>query len=244
MTWAARTPPDTLITGPPVRRPVMRQTWRDVSFAHWPVDPGYLRPSLPAGVELDTIGGRAWISLVGFEMCDLRLTGLPTVPTTGRFSEFNVRTYVTGRHGPGVWFYSLDIPNRLPTWVARTVFALPYCTAKIKSSHSRTLHSWSVQRRWPDRCSGSLTVRVGDPIDEQSVLDRFLTARWRLYARTPFRGRLLTAPIHHEPWPLHAGEAIEFDTGIAGDLAPLFDGEPVVHHAPVVSVRVGRPRWA
>jgi len=222
----------------------MRQTWRDVSFAHWPVDPDRLRSALPAGVEVDTFDGAAWVSLVGFEMCDLRLTGLPAVPTTARFPEFNVRTYVTGRHGPGVWFYSLDIPNRLPTWVARTVFALPYCTAAIESSHSRTLHSWSVQRRWPDRAAGSMTLRVGEPIAEPTDLDHFLTGRWRLYARTPLAGRLLTAPVHHERWPLHTAEALEIDTGIAASLADALDGPPVLHHAPSVAVRVGRPRWA
>lgn len=232
------------MTGPPVRRPVMRQTWRDVSFAHWPVDPDRLRPTLPDGVELDTFAGRAWVSLVGFEMCDLRLTGLPAVPTTARFPEFNVRTYVTGSRGPGVWFYSLDIPNRLPTWVARTVFALPYCTAAIESSHSPSLHSWSVRRRWPDRHAGSMTLRVGDPIAEPAALDHFLTARWRLYARTPLAGRLLTAPVDHEPWPLHSATAIEIDSRIAGDLSDALVGEPLLHHAPAVAVRVGRPRWA
>lgn len=222
----------------------MRQTWRDVTFAHWPVDASRLRPHLPDGVEVEEFDGSAWISLVGFEMDDLRLAGLPTIPTTGRFPEFNVRTYVTGRQGRGVWFFSLDTPNLLPTLVARTAFALPYCLAEVRSVHSGSLHAWSVRRRWPERSEGALSIRVCDPIDEPTPLDHFLTARWRLYARTRIGARLVTAPVRHERWPLHGAEPIEVDTGIAHRITGELDGSPLLHHAPAVSVSVGRPRWA
>jgi uncharacterized protein YqjF (DUF2071 family) len=89
-----------------------------------------------------------------------------------------------------------------------------------------------------------MTLRVGEAIAEPTDLDHFLTGRWRLYARTPLAGRLLTAPVHHERWPLHTAEALEIDTGIAGALADALDGPPLLHHAPSVAVRVGRPRWA
>ena len=229
---------------PPLRRPVMRQTWRDVSFAHWPVDPERLRGLVPRGLGIDEFDGTAWVSLVGFEMQDLRIPGLPPIPTAHRFPEFNVRTYVTGRQGPGVWFFSLNTPNRLPTFVARTAFALPYCIADVGSSHTSTLHSWSIERRWPDRARGSLSVVARDPIAEPTALDHFLTARLRLYARTRLGDRLLTAPVHHEQWPLHHADLLEVDPAIAGDLTDALDGAPLVHHASSVSVSVGRPRWA
>lgn len=229
---------------PPLRRPVMRQTWRDVSFAHWPVDPDRLRRLVPRGLAIDEFDGTAWVSLVGFEMQDLRIPGLPPIPTTHRFPEFNVRTYVTGRHGPGVWFFSLDTPNRLPTVVARLAFALPYCIAGVRSTHSPTLHSWSVERRWPGRERGSLSIVARDAIAEPTALDHFLTARWRLYARTRIGDRLLTAPVHHERWPLHDADLLEVDPSIAGGLADTLTGTPLLHHASAVSVSVGRPRWA
>ena len=229
---------------PPLDRPLMRQTWRDVSFAHWPVDPASLRCHLPERLEIDEFDGAAWISLVGFEMEDLRLRGLPTIPTTGRFPEFNVRTYVVGRHGPGVWFFSLDTPNLLPTLVARASFALPYCLADVHAVHSGPLHSWSVRRRWPGRHEGALSVLAGDPIREPSTLDHFLTARWRLYARTRLGDRMITAPVHHERWPLHAATLIDVDAGLAVPQVGRLHDDPLLHHAPAVSVSVGRPRWA
>ena len=76
-----------------IKRPVMRQRWVDATFAHWPVEPDLVRAVLPAGLEPDLFDGRAWVSLVGFDMDGLRVTGLPPIPTTSHFPEFNVRTY-------------------------------------------------------------------------------------------------------------------------------------------------------
>lgn len=222
----------------------MTQVWADVTFAHFPVDPDALQRRLPDGVVADRFDGSAWVSMVGFEMQNLRVPVLPPIPTTDRFPEFNVRTYVTGRHGPGVWFFSLDTPHWLPTLTARAAFALPYCVGRVRSSHAGALHSWSIERRWPDRTSGALSVLAGDPIGEPSSLDRFLTDRWRLYASTRFGGRLLTAPVTHEPWPLRTGTILDLDTSIARHAVGPVDGDPLVHHADRVSVQVGRPRWA
>jgi len=82
----------------------MTQQWRDVTFAHWPIDAAAVQALLPPELEPDLFDGQAWVSLVGFEMDELRIPGVPPIPTTHRFVEFNVRTYVVGPDGPGVWF--------------------------------------------------------------------------------------------------------------------------------------------
>lgn len=229
---------------PLAERPVMTQVWQDVSFAHWPVDPERIQRLLPSGVVVDEFAGSAWVSMVGFEMRSLRVPGLPPIPTTDRFPEFNVRTYVDGRYGPGVWFFSLDTPHWLPSITARVAFALPYCVGRVDSSHAGALHSWEIRRRWPDRTSGSMSILVGDAIDEPTDLDRFLTDRWRLYARTRVGGRLLSAPVAHEPWPLHTAMLLEIDTDVARHAVGPIEGDPLLHHADRVAVQVGRPRWA
>lgn len=38
---------------------IMRQTWNDVLFAHWPVDVSILRALVPSVLELDTYNGQA-----------------------------------------------------------------------------------------------------------------------------------------------------------------------------------------
>src|SRR6266478_2746358 len=46
----------------------MRQTWKRLTFLHWPYDPELVRPLLPEGVELDTFDNTAWVGLVPFEI--------------------------------------------------------------------------------------------------------------------------------------------------------------------------------
>ena len=42
------------------------QTWNDLLFAHWAVDPQVLRAAIPKVLELDTYERRAWLSVVPF----------------------------------------------------------------------------------------------------------------------------------------------------------------------------------
>ncbi|CAB4608149.1 unannotated protein [freshwater metagenome] len=227
-----------------IKRPVMTQVWRDVTFAHWPVPIAAVEALLPPGLDADTFHGQAWVSLVGFEMDALRLRGLPAIPTTHQFLEFNVRTYVVGPEGPGVWFCSLDVAQWLPALVARIGFALPYDKGAVEVSHDRSRIVWTVDRAWPERAQGSLAVSV-ETDDVAAVTDdalaTFLTARWRLYAKTR-GGRLVTAPVEHEPWPLTSARFIGADTGLASIAGFDVQGDPIVHHASAVRVRVGLPK--
>ena len=57
---------------------VMRMRWRDLLFAHWPVDVDILRPLLPPAFEIDTFDGRAFVGVVPFGMEDTAPRGLPS----------------------------------------------------------------------------------------------------------------------------------------------------------------------
>ncbi|MGA2216388.1 MAG: DUF2071 domain-containing protein, partial [Bryobacteraceae bacterium] len=74
-----------------LRRVAIRQTWRRLTFLHWPYNPAVIRRLLPSGLALDTFENTAWVGLVPFEIHDLRC-----IP---RFPETNLRTYVVGPDG-------------------------------------------------------------------------------------------------------------------------------------------------
>ena len=112
---------------------VMRMRWLDLLFAHWPVPVETLRPLIPAGLEVDTFEGRAWLGIVPFRMEDVAPRFLPAVPGPGAFPELNVRTYVRWRGRGAVWFLSLDAASRLAVAGARTAFHLPYFRARMSS---------------------------------------------------------------------------------------------------------------
>jgi uncharacterized protein YqjF (DUF2071 family) len=229
-------------------RPVMRQRWEDVTFAHWPVPVDAVAAVLPPGLAPDLFAGTAWVSLIPFRMRDLRVRGLPPIPTTRAFAEVNVRTYVQGPEGPGVWFCSLDATHALPVVTARVAYGLPYFRARVDTTPAGTADDrtaeWRVQRRH-DGATGGIAVAVepGAPVPDPDVsadpLHVFLSARWRLYAG---RRRLHAARVTHEPWPLVAARATSWDTGLVEAAGFRVEGAPIVAWSPGVGVSVERPR--
>jgi len=106
---------------------VMRMTWSQLLFAHWPVDPDAVAQVLPTGVTLDTRDGKAWIGIVPFLMSDVAFRFCPPIPGLSRFLELNVRTYVTVDGKPGVWFFSLDAASRIAVRAARATCSPNRC---------------------------------------------------------------------------------------------------------------------
>ena len=110
----------------PERPWAMAQTWADLLFVHWPVDPEQLRPQVPDGLELDLQEGQAWLGVTPFRLEGLRLRGTVPLPYLSSFLEINVRTYVTRDGRPGIWFLSLDATSLAAVAVARHAYRLPY----------------------------------------------------------------------------------------------------------------------
>jgi uncharacterized protein len=85
-----------------------------------------LRPLVTAELEFDLFAGAACVGLVPFTMTGVRLVGLPPVQGLTSFHETNVRTYV--HHAdwdPGVWFFSLDVANRVAVFLVWRLYHLP-----------------------------------------------------------------------------------------------------------------------
>lgn len=225
----------------PVRTAVMRQQWLDLAYVHWRYDPAVVQALLPAGLQVDTFDGSAWVGLIPFSMRDVGLPHGPAVPYFGSFAEVNVRTYVRVGNRPGVWFFSLDVDRLLPALVARLTYRLPYCWGATTHERTGDTLTTSVHRRWPaPQVHSHLVVEMGDPTPADE-LDIFLTARWGLYSRG-LRG-LRYAPVDHEPWPLRAAAVRSVDPAavVAAGL-PAPQGDPHVRCSDGVSVRIGRPR--
>jgi len=115
------------LPAPDVQRPVMHHRWRDAGFLHWRYPAAQVQDLLPAGVEVETFDGSAWLGIVPLVMDDVRAPYVPALPWLSRFPETNVRTYVRGPDGASaIWFFSLDAA-RLPVVVAARVgYGLPY----------------------------------------------------------------------------------------------------------------------
>ncbi|MGY1439990.1 YqjF family protein [Streptomyces reniochalinae] len=227
-----------------VRVALSTQSWLDLSFLHWAVDPADVAPLLPAGTVPDTHDGRAYVGLVAFRMHRVGWFGLPGVPYFGTFPETNVRLYSVDRQGRrGVVFRSLEASRLLPVAVARLAFRLPYVWARMSVRRDADTVSYVSSRRRPGpRGLGCrIRVRVGERIGEPSALEHFLTARWGMH--NSFFGRPVYMPNAHPRWPLHRAELLECrDELVAAAGVPPPAGPPVsVLYSPGVPVRFGRP---
>lgn len=182
---------------------IMRQSWHDLLFAHWPVPADALAPRLPRGLALDTFDGQAWLGIVPFRLSGLRPRWMPPSPGVSAFLEVNVRTYVTAGGKPGVWFLSLDASSRLAVRGARLLFRLPY-------HHARMRAEWQAGgMRYESHRPGAALRAEYRPCGERftaapGTLAHFLTERYCLYAADP-RG-LLRCEVDHPPWPLQPAE--------------------------------------
>lgn len=227
---------------PPNAPWVMRQTWRELLFAHWPLPPESLRPLIPAGLALDTYDGRAWLGVVPFRMERVHFRLTPSVPWFSAFPELNVRTYVTVGAKPGVYFFSLDAGNPVAVAAARAFFYLPYFNARFRVARSGETITYAcrrVDRRSPP--AGLVaTYRPTGPVfrAQPGSLEAFLTERYCLYS-TDRRGTIYRGEIHHRPWPLQPAEAqFERDTMASAAGIALPDIPPLLHYAERLEVLI------
>jgi uncharacterized protein YqjF (DUF2071 family) len=218
--------------------PVMHQNWFQISFLHWRVDPAVLQSRLPAGLIIDTFETAAWVGLAPFQLTGLTPPVLPPIPWLSAFPEMNLRTYVRGPAGPGVWFFSLDAASALAVLGARIAYGLPYhwATMRIHATGHR-MHYTSTRKG----ARAAITIDVRERLTQPGDLVLFLTERYRLYSR--IRGVLAMAAVEHEPWPLQRATLVNLEETVrrAADL-PDDATLPLVHYSPGVRVRVGAPR--
>lgn len=221
----------------------MRQTWRNLLFAHWPLAPGILRPLVPDVLQLDLREGQAWVAVTPFRITGLRPRGLPPLPGSSNFPELNVRTYVRYQQRPGVFFFSLDAGSLMAVMGARASYHLPYYYARMKQKPALAGIDYFSRRRG----GGKKAELIGHYVPISDVqqprpgsLEQWLVERYCLYA--PHKGRLYRADIHHVPWPLQEAKA-EFEVNTVAEAAgiKLPEAAPLCHFARELDVLVWLP---
>ena len=219
---------------------VVRQSWRQVAFLHWRVDPSDVQPLLPAGLIPDVLDGSAWIGLTPFRVERFRLLQAPPAPFISSFAETNLRTYACDRDGrDGLWFLSLDVTSSINVAGGRLGgFRYFLSTMTVQGQHA--VH-YRCRRLVGPPAGHDIAVRPGPTLTELSDLESRLTGRWRAYTR--LAGRLMDVPVAHERWPLRRAELLSIDETLitAAGLPPVTDA-PLVHFSEGVDARFGPPR--
>jgi uncharacterized protein YqjF (DUF2071 family) len=168
-------------------------------------------------------------------MTGVRPRALPPLPWLSAFPELNVRTYVTTRGKPGVWFFSLDAANRLAVRIARRFFHLPYYDARMTSECADGRVHYTSHRTHQSAPPAAFQgqYRSIGPVSYASpgTLDCWLTERYCLYA-VDRHGRVWRGDIHHARWPLQPAEAeVSVNTMTQQIGLTLPDTPPLLHFA-------------
>lgn len=207
------------------------QEWLNTVFLHYRVDAGSLAPFLPIDLSPDLFEGSAWVSLVAFDMTNVRPRWAPALPFISNFHEVNLRTYVRYGTMPGVYFLRIDAAKRISAALARMLSVLPYRSSQMSRIHGgddiHTFYNTSTAGSW------SMRYRIGGTITAPTSQDKWLTERYCLYQAS--KGNLHRYQVHHAPWALRAVELVE-----APIIAPLngitFDSISASHYSPGVRV--------
>ncbi len=219
----------------------LEMTWQDGCFLHWAVDPDLVAGTLPERLSVATHNDEAYLGVVPFVMSDIRPRGSPIGLS---FPELNLRTYVDGPNGPGVYFYNLDAADRLGVAVARRLFALPYYRARMDVTRENGAVRFKSDRRHRGAPSARFDATyepVGDAfVPEQGSLPAFLVENYRFYAAG---NRLYCGEIAHEPWTLREAtvDLRRNDLFEANGFEKPTD-EPIVHYAEPIDVTADRIR--
>jgi len=225
-------------SGRPVTRPILTQSWTDLTYLHWPYEPATVRPFLPPGVEPYVSDGATWVGLIPFAMRRVAVLGA-RLPYVSDFLETNVRLYGVDAAGRrSVVFLSLDADRLLAVAGARAAYRLPYV--------------WSSMdlRRHDDQ--GHLHHAT---TDQRGALPHPRPGRRRRRGRAarplppgPLGAAQLVLRRHrlrpHRPPAVAAAQrraARARRRADRGQRPPAPEGPPRVLHSTGVDVRIGRP---
>src|SRR5271154_4133102 len=144
--------------------------WRDLVMLNYEVDPRLLQDYVPRGTDLDSFGGKAYVSLVGFQFLRTKLFGYLPLPFHSTFDEVNLRFYVRRRADDGdrrgVVFIREIVPKRAVAWLARVAYGENYSRYPMRHRVSAESAAKSAEYEWRIRGAWAKLHAAGesDPV--------------------------------------------------------------------------------
>ncbi|QCR31282.1 YqjF family protein [Lysinibacillus sp. SGAir0095] len=216
---------------------IMKQTWSDVLFAHYPVSRKVLEMLVPTELKVDTFYQTGWVTIVPYLTSSMHLRGLPPVPGMAPYPGFNIRTYVTMNGKPGVYFFSLTAANFLAAYSAKTFFRLPYLYMDMKYKRVKDLVVFESEKKSGLQLLCNYKSISAPSHTDNGSLEEWLVERYCVYTISK-KGVPLRADILHEPWLLEKAEA-EFHQNTLLSTLNIKQGneKPILHYARKAVVR-------
>ncbi len=204
------------------------QEWHDTLFLHWEIPVSAIRPLVPAGLDIDVIDGKTYVSIVAFTVKKGRLFCTPSFPPISNFHEVNVRVYVTNNGKPGIYFLSVEASKAMSAYILRMITGVPYEFAQISRDE---LEFQCVNQKRSFKFGAKFDLGAAMHKNE---LDRWLTERYALYVDS---GKNLNRfDIHHIEWPVQNIVMHQLITDYTFQTFDLKRNPDIVHYSTGVQV--------
>ena len=201
----------------PAERVFLSAEWRDLLMLNYEVDAGLLSPYITPGTELDSFGGKTFVSLVGFRFLRTKLFGILPIPFHSNFDEVNLRFYVRRQEGAalrrGVVFIREIVPRRAIAGVARLVYGENYTHHAMRHSINKdgacysAEYEWQFERRWC-RLYADTTGIPATPLE--GGLEQFITEHHWGYSRRR-DGACVEYHVSHLGWQVWTAVSAGFE---------------------------------
>jgi uncharacterized protein YqjF (DUF2071 family) len=203
-------------------------SWRNLAMLNYEIDPQILSARVPAGCELDSFGGRTFVSVVGFQFLTTRVLGI-AIPFHTDFVEVNLRYYVRrfvdGQWRRGVVFVKELVPRRAIAFTARAVYGENYAALPMRHTVTRADDGMPTALRYEWRRHGSweglfmsFSGRPKTPAGDSE--ETFITDHYWGYSKQ--RGRAtIEYQVEHLPWRVWEADASE----LSCDVGSLYGSE-------------------
>lgn len=198
--------------------------WNHLLMFNYSVDPAILEPYVPNGTELDVFGGKAFVSLIGFEFNDTRISGV-RIPFHGSFEEVNLRFYVRRNEKRGVVFIREYVPRLAVAAAARIAYGERYSCAPMKHRiHYRldrdaieTEYSWGSGT---SACTMRAEAEGASYLPENGSLSQFITEHYWGYAAQ--KGRpTVEYEVQHPRWQVRRVRSAQ----VSGDATQYYGSD-------------------
>jgi len=205
-------------------RTFLTAEWINLLMLNYAVEPSVLRRFVPTGTELDSFGGKTFLSLIGFQFNRTRVLGF-AIPFHQNFEEVNVRFYVRRGEKRGVVFVRELVPKRAVAAIARWVFNEKYL--RVPMSHrietrtggevARVAYSWHSGH---EECTMQIETEGPSFLPAEGSESQFITEHYWGYAAQKDGGSL-EYEVQHPRWSVWNAK----QAGYSGDATRLYGAE-------------------
>jgi uncharacterized protein len=209
--------------------------WRYLAMLNYEIEPAVLTPLVPQGTELDSFGGKTFVSIVAFLFLDTHIGGIP-IPFHRNFEEVNLRFYVRRKADAGwrrgVVFIKELVPRKAIAFIARKFYnenyvALPmsHRIEIVREEVQSVSYTWRLNNR-----ENTLKLAVqglAQPLVDGSVQE-FITEHYWGYAKQR-DSSTMEYRVEHPRWQVWVAQTAELDYQAAdlyGEKFGLFLNRP------------------